>query len=340
MSSSEARTVLPRRPLGRSGEQITEAGFGAWAAGGGGWAFGWGEQDDADSVAAIVHAVNRGTNWVDTASVYGYGHSEEVVGQALRRIPAGDRPLVFSKCGLEWYDEDRYRSPRRSLEPKLVRRQAEESMRRLGVDQIDLYQFHWPDETGVPAEESWGEMARLVEEGKVRLAGVSNYPVELLERIEPIHHVDSLQPPFSMINRGAAAELLPWALRNGTGIIVYSPMASGLLTGAFSRERVASLSDDWRSRGAEFQEPNLSRNLALVTELRPIAARLGMSLPELAVAWVLAWPGVTGAIVGARTPEQVDGWIEAPLVKLTDADLEEIAQALVRTGAGQGLVRP
>lgn len=335
------KLMLPARELGTGGPRITEVGFGAWALGGGGWSYGWGPQDDAASVAAIKHAVGRGVNWVDTAAVYGYGHSEEVVGRAIREIPASDRPHVFTKGGMHWYDDDPYREPQRDLRPESIRAEAEASLRRLGVDQIDLYQLHWPDETGTPIEESWGEMARLVEEGKVRLAGVSNFEVGLLERAEHVCHVDSLQPPFSLVSREASAALLGWARRNGTGVIVYSPMQSGLLTGRFSRDRLANLAaDDWRRRNPEFQEPNLSRTLSLVEALRPIAARMGATLPELAVAWTLSWPGVTAAIVGGRSPEQVDGWVEAPLNALSQQDLDEVAEALTATGAGRGPVRP
>ncbi len=337
---TEAGTIaLPTRRLGRSGPRITEVGFGAWAIGGGGWAYAWGPQDDSESVAAIKHAVARGVNWIDTAAVYGYGHSEEVVGRAVREIPASERPLVFTKGGMRWYEEDRFREPRRDLRPATIRAEMEASLRRLGIDHIDLYQFHWPDETNTPIEESWGELARQVEAGKVRYAGVSNFDVELLERAERVRHVDSLQPPFSLINRKAGRDLLPWTREHGTGVIVYSPMQSGLLTGAFSPARIAGLAeDDWRRRDMQFREPNLSRNLELVEALKPIAERRDATLPELAVAWVLSWRGVTGAIVGGRSPEQVDGWIESPLVRLTHEDLDEVANALATTGAGSGPV--
>jgi aryl-alcohol dehydrogenase-like predicted oxidoreductase len=272
--------------------------------------------------------------------VYGYGHSEEVVGRALKEIPASERPLVFTKGGMRWYEDDRLREPLRDLRPATIRTELEASLRRLRVDHIDLYQFHWPDETGTPVEESWGELARQVEAGKVRYAGVSNFKVELLERAEKVRHVDSLQPPFSLINREAGRDLLEWTRENGTGVIVYSPMQSGLLTGRFSAERVARLgAGDWRGRNEEFREPRLSKNLALVEALKPIAARRGATIPEIAVAWVLSWSGVTAAIVGGRSPEQVDGWIESPLRKLTSDDLAEIAQALETTGAGTGPVR-
>jgi aryl-alcohol dehydrogenase-like predicted oxidoreductase len=332
--------ALPTRPLGRSGLNITRVGFGSWAAGGGGWAFSWGPQDDAASLAAMRHAVEAGVNWIDTAAVYGLGHSEEVVGRFLRELPEGDRPLVFTKCGLAWNEQDRMAKPARTLEPASIRRECEASLRRLGVERIDLYQFHWPDESGTPVEDSWAEMAKLVEQGKVRAAGVSNFDVPLLDRCEAVRHVDSLQPAFSLVNRVAAQKLLPWCAAHDTGVICYSPMQSGLLTESFTTERVAALAgDDWRRRGLEFQQPNLGRNLALRDALRPIAARHGTSVSAVAIAWTLTWPAVTGAIVGARTPEQVDGWIGAASLVLSDQDLDEIRSSIASTNAGAGPVQ-
>ena len=332
---------LPVRRLGRSDMEITTVGFGAWAIGGGGWSYGWGPQDDRDSVTSIQHAIGRGINWVDTAAVYGYGHSEEVVGRAVHELPPEERPFIFTKGGMRWDPDNRMAEPERNLQPAYIRQSVEDSLRRLGVERIDLYQFHWPDELGTPVEDSWGEAVRLLEEGKLRAIGVSNFDVALLERCERIRHVDSLQPPFSLINRSAGADVITWARRHGTGVIVYSPMHSGLLTGRFSAERVAALpQDDWRGRNPEFQTPRLERNLALVEELRPIAERRGVSLGSVAIAWTLAWPGVTGAIVGARTPEQVDGWIDAAALELTTDELEEIAAALEKTGAGEGPTHP
>jgi aryl-alcohol dehydrogenase-like predicted oxidoreductase len=333
--------MLHKRNLGRSGLDITTVGFGSWAVGGGGWSFGWGPQDDADSIRAIVHAVEGGVNWIDTAAVYGLGHSEEIVGRALAMIPAAERPLVFTKGGLEW-DPDRPMVPaRRVSEPASLRRGCETSLRRLAVERIDLYQFHWPDESGVPVEDSWGEMARFVEEGKVRAIGVSNYGVDLLDRCERVRHVDSLQPPFSLIHRGSAVELLPWAAAHGTGVIVYSPMASGILTDSFSRDRETAMADDdWRAGAPLFVEPALSQNIALRDALRPVAARHETTVSAVAVAWTLVWPGVSGAIVGARQPQQVDGWLPAGALALTAVDLEEIAAAIESTGAGEGPVRP
>ena len=332
---------LSTRRLGTSDLEITTVGFGAWAVGGGGWSFGWGPQDDDDSIRAITHAAGKGVKWVDTAGVYGLGHSEEVVGRALARIPASDRPLVFTKCALVWDPENPRTPARRIADPASLRRDCEASLRRLGVERIDLFQIHWPDESGVPAEDSWGEMARFVDEGKVRAIGVSNYGVELLERCERVRHVDSLQPPFSMIFRDSAGGVIPWAAAHGTGVIVYSPMASGILTDSFSAERVAAMAeDDWRRKAGHFNEPALARNLALRDALLPIARRHGTTVSAVAVAWVLAWPGVSGAIVGARSPEQVDGWLGGGALTLGADDLTEIATALEQTGAGSGPVRP
>ena len=333
--------TLPTRPLGSSGLDITTVGFGAWAIGGGGWAFGWGPQDDADSLAAMRRALELGINWIDTAAVYGLGHSEEVVGRLLRDLPAGERPLVFTKCGLVWDERDRMKEARRVLRPDSIRKECEASLRRLGVERIDVYQFHWPDETGTPVEASWHTMARLIEEGKVRAVGVSNFDVGLLKRCEAIRHVDSLQPPFSLIRRDAAEREIPWCAEHETGVIVYSPMQSGLLTDGFTAARVAALApDDWRRRSPQFQQPALDKNVALRDALRPIARRHGTTASAVAVAWTLAWPGVTGAIVGARTAAQVDGWIGATTLDLTAADLDEIAAAITRTGAGTGPTRP
>jgi aryl-alcohol dehydrogenase-like predicted oxidoreductase len=333
-------TALPTRPLGRSGLDITRVGFGSWAVGGGGWSFGWGPQDDADSLATMRHALKRGVNWIDTAAVYGLGHSEELVGRLVRELPAAQRPLIFTKGGLVWDERDPMAAPQQVLRPESIRRECDASLRRLGVDRIDLYQFHWPDETGTYVEDSWAAMIRLVEEGKVRAAGVSNFDVSLLDRCEALRHVDSLQPPFSLINRTAGGREVAWCASHDTGVIVYSPMQSGLLTDSFTAERVSSLAeDDWRRRAADFRRPRLGRNLALRDALRPIADRHGTSVSAIAIAWTLAWPGVTGAIVGARTPKQVDGWIDAASITLTPADLDEIAAAIGRTKAGAGPVR-
>jgi aryl-alcohol dehydrogenase-like predicted oxidoreductase len=332
---------LLTRPLGTSGLQITQVGFGAWAIGGGAWAYGWGSQDDTDSVAAIKHAVTSGINWVDTAAVYGLGHSEEVVGRALREIPSADRPFVFSKGGQVGDPARPFAEPQRNLRPESIRKEVDASLQRLGVERIDLYQFHWPDNIGTPVEESWGEMVRLIQEGKVRAGGVSNFDVGLLERAERVRHVDSLQPPFSLIHRQAGADVIPWSAAHGTGVIAYSPMQSGILTDSFSRERVEHMdSVDWRRRNPEFNEPLVSRNLSLRDALRPIASRHGVSVSAVAIAWTLSWPGVSGAIVGARSPQQVDGWIAAGTLTLEPDDLDEIASAVGRTQAGVGPTRP
>jgi aryl-alcohol dehydrogenase-like predicted oxidoreductase len=329
------------RPLGLTDMSLTPVGFGAWAAGGGGWSYGWGSQDDDVSVAAMRRAVELGVNWIDTAAVYGLGHSERLVGRLLSELPRADRPLVFTKGGLRWDDRNPMAPPESILRPKSIRRECEASLQRLGVERIDLYQFHWPDESGAAVEDSWGEMVRLMEDGKVRAGGVSNFDVTLLERCEAIRHVDTLQPPFSLIRREAAVEEIPWCAAHGTGVIVYSPMQSGLLTDSFTAARVATLpEDDWRGRSADFREPGLGRNLALRDALRPVAARYGVTVAATAVAWTLAWPGVTGAIVGARSPEQVDGWIDAARVELTDTDFDTIAAAIERTGSGDGPIAP
>jgi aryl-alcohol dehydrogenase-like predicted oxidoreductase len=332
--------ALKKRQLGKSGLEITTVGFGSWAVGGGGWSFGWGPQDDDDSIAAIRHAVSLGVNWIDTAAVYGLGHSEEVVGRAVREIPAGERPLIFTKCGLIFDRAKPFEVAQRNLRPESIRKECEDSLRRLGVERIDLYQFHWPDEIGTAIEDSWGEMSRLAQEGKIRAAGVSNFTVGLLDRCEKIRQVDSLQPPFSLIRRDAGAGLIPWCAGHGVGVIVYSPMQAGLLTDTFEVDRVAKLAeDDWRRRTKEFSEANLSRNIALRDAIRPVAARHGASVAATAVAWTLHWPGVTAAIVGARSPKQVEGWVRAGDIDLTPQDLEELAQAVERTGAGTGPTR-
>jgi len=333
--------ALPRRRLGTNGPEITTVGFGAWAVGGGGWSFAWGSQDDADSIAAIRHAVSLGVSWIDTAAVYGLGHSEEVVGRAIADIPGSERPLVFTKCGLRWNPADPMEVSARDSSPARIREECEASLRRLGVEAIDLYQFHWPDQSGTPLADSWGEMMKLQDQGKLRYIGVSNYTTSLLEGCATLRHVQSLQPPFSLVRRDMAASELPWCREHGTGVIVYSPMQSGLLTDAFSAERVAAMpADDWRRRAPYFQEPNLGRNLALRDALSPIAQKHGVDVGAVAIAWTLAWPGVTGAIVGARRPEQVDGWIRGAALALDASDLAEIARAIERTGAGSGPLRP
>jgi aryl-alcohol dehydrogenase-like predicted oxidoreductase len=318
---------------------ITTVGFGAWAVGGP-WVFGWGAQDDDASIAAIRHAVTHGLNWVDTAAAYGLGHSEEVVGRAIADLSEADRPLIFTKCGMWFEAPGPDVMPERLLRPETIRTECERSLKRLGVERIDLFQFHWPDAAGTPVEDSWATMLELIDEGKVRAGGVSNFDVGLLDRCEAVGHVGSLQPPFSLINRSAGGDVIPWAAEHDTGVIVYSPMQSGLLTGRWSAERTQALdAGDWRRKSDEFNPPRLGRNLALAAALEPIAQRHDVGVAAIAVAWTLAWPGVTAAIVGGRSPEQVDGWLPGASVQLTDADLEEITAAVESTGAGQGPVR-
>jgi len=333
-------SALPTRPLGKTGMDITRVGFGAWATGGGGWAFSWGPQDDEESIAAIRHAVEAGVNWVDTAAVYGLGHSEEVVARALRGIPAADRPFIFTKCGLRWDPADPYKPARRVGAPASLREEVEASLRRLEVEVIDLYQMHWPAEDGTPLEAYWSTLLELKDEGKVRAAGLCNHSAAQLEVAERTGHVDSLQPPFSAIRRTAAPDIA-WCAAHSTGVIVYSPMQAGLLTGSFSAERAANLHpDDWRRHNPEFQGERLSRNLALADALRPIAAARGTTVAAVAVAWALAWPGVTGAIVGARSAAQVDGWLPAATIELSPAEIDQVTAAITATGAGEGPVAP
>ena len=334
---SKQTSTLPTRTLGTTGMQITRVGFGAWAIGGGGWSFAWGSQDDDESIAAMRHAVELGVNWIDTAAVYGLGHSEELVGRLLRDYAASDRPYIFTKCGLVWNEQDRLQQALRIGQPASLRREVEQSLTRLGVEQIDLYQMHWPAEDGTPTETYWQTLLDLKAEGKVRAVGLSNHKVDRLEIAERLGHVDTLQPPFSPIRRDALAAELPWCEAHDTGVIVYSPMQSGLLTGSFNEARAAALGkDDWRSRSPEFQPPRLQQNLALADALRPIAARHQTTVGAIAVAWTLAAPAVTGAIVGARNPAQVDGWIDAGRLDLTKDDLAKIASAIERTEAGTG----
>ncbi len=331
---------LPTVPLGRTDMHVTRVGFGSWAVGGGDWAVGWGRQEDADSVAAIRHAVRLGVNWIDTAAVYGLGHSEEVVAEALSDIPASERPLVFTKCGLTW-GEDRAASPNRTGTPESLRRELEQSLRRLRTERIDLYQMHWTPTDGTALDEYWGALLAMKAEGKVRAVGLSNHALSQLDTAERLGHVDTLQPPFSAIKRSVAAAELPWCHAHGTGVIVYSPMQAGLLTGAFTAERSAALpKDDWRSRSADFTGDGLARNLRVAAALRPVADKHGVSQAAAAVAWTLAWPGVTGAIVGARNPGQVEGWVAAGALSLDAEDMAAIGRAIEASGAGEGPSAP
>ena len=315
---------METRPFGQTDMRITPIGFGTWAIGGGNWEFAWGPQDDAQSIAAIQKALDLGVNWIDTAAVYGLGHAEEVVARALKGRSI--RPYVFTKCSMVWNDQ---RQVSHSLKAASIRREAEASLRRLQLDAIDLYQIHWPDPEP-EIEEGWATMAALKQEGKVRHIGVSNFNVEQLRRAQAIAPVETLQPPYSLLERGAEQAILPYCRQRNIGVIVYSPMYSGLLTGAMTRERIANLpQDDWRRRDAEFQEPRLSRNLHLVERLRQVGRRHERSPGEVAIAWTLRNPAVTGAIVGGRRPEQVDGIIGAAALRLTDEDVREIESGLL-----------
>jgi len=332
---------LPTRPLGPTGAAITTVGLGAWAIGGAGWSLGWAGQDDGASIDTIRHAVARGVNWIDTAAVYGLGHSEEVVGRALRQIPAADRPLLFTKCGLAWDEANPLVPARRVGDPERIRRECDASLRRLGVERIDLYQLHFPPQDGTALEDTWEALLGLVAAGKVAAIGASNFTVEQLECCERLGGLASLQPAFSLMRREAAADVIPWCAAHGVGVIIYSPMYSGLLSGRFTAERAAALpAEDWRSGWREFQPPRLARNLELAGALEPIARRHGTSPAAVAVAWTTSWPGVTAAIVGARAPAQVDEWIAAADLELTEEDLAELRAALKRTGAGEGPLAP
>jgi aryl-alcohol dehydrogenase-like predicted oxidoreductase len=313
---------MKTRNLGNSDLSITPIGYGAWAIGGAGWEYGWGAQNDEDSISAIFKALELGVNWIDTAAAYGLGHSEAVVARVLADWP-GHRPYVFTKCGLRWDAQGRVR---RVLTADSIRRECEDSLQRLKVDAIDLYQIHWPPEKDGPElEEGWAAMAALKQEGKARWIGVSNFNAAQLERARDIAPVTSLQPPYSLIRRDIESEALPFCQQIGIGVIVYAPMASGLLTGAMTRERAAGLpADDWRSRSPEFNEPNLSRNLALVERLRVVGKRYGRSPGEVAIAWTLRHPAVTGAIVGARSAAQAEGVMRAGELILSAADIAEI----------------
>jgi len=313
---------METRKLGNSDIHLTPVGYGAWAVGGGGWQFGWGPQEDNDSIAAMHRSLELGVNWIDTAAVYGLGHSEEVVARALQQWK-GKRPYVFTKCSMRW---DKNGRVTKVHDPQSIREECDASLRRLQVDVIDLYQIHWPPEDNGPAlEEAWRTMVALQKEGKVRWIGVSNYDVPQLQRCEKIAPVTSLQPPYSLIRRRIESDILPYSERRGIGEIVYSPMASGLLTGAMTRERAANLpTDDWRRNSPEFREPKLSQNLELVERLKKVAARYAATSGAVAIAWTLRLPAVTGAIVGARNAKQAQEVMRAGEIKLTPQDIAEI----------------
>ena len=313
------------RKLGNSDLQLTTVGFGAWAIGGSGWEFAWGQQEDADSIAAILRALELGVNWIDTAAVYGTGHSEEILAQALKQWK-GKRPYIFTKCVLRW---DENRKVYQDHSAASIRKECEDSLRRLQTDVIDLYQMHWPPKDNGPGlEETWQAMNDLKSEGKVRWVGVSNFDAEQMKRAAVIAPITSDQPPYSMIRRAVEEAVLPHCEKNGIGVISYAPMASGLLTGAMTRERAAALpADDFRSRNPEFKEPRLSKNIELVERLRKVGARHGRSPGEVAIAWVLRHSRITGAIVGARNAKQAEGVMRAGELKLSQEEIAEIEGA-------------
>lgn len=314
---------MQTKTLGTSDLALTRIGVGAWAMGGGGWAFAWGAQDDNESAGAIREAIDRGLNWIDTAAVYGLGHSEEIVGQAVKGLSR--KPYIFTKCERIWGED---RQIRKSLKADSIRRECENSLKRLDVDAIDLYQIHWP-EPEEDIEEGWTAMAQLKAEGKVRYIGVSNFNVAQMKRALAIAPITSLQPPYSMLVRGVEQEILPFCLEQGIGVISYSPMRNGLLSGGMTRDRVAAFpEDDFRRRLPDFQEPALSRNLALADHLREIGKRHGRTAGEVAIAWALANPAVTAAIVGMRSAAQVDGVVGAAEFRLSPEELAEIQACL------------
>jgi aryl-alcohol dehydrogenase-like predicted oxidoreductase len=311
---------MTKRPLGNSDLHVTPLGFGAWAIGGGGWAFAWGPQDDAESIATIHEAIDLGINWIDTAAVYGLGHSEEVVAKALEGMKS--RPYVFTKCGRIWRED---RQIGKSLKAESIRRECEASLKRLKVDVIDLYQIHWP-EPDEDIEEGWQAVMDLKAKGKIRWAGVSNFDAKQMDRASKIGPITSLQPPYSLLRREVEPEVLPFCGANNIGVIAYSPMGSGLLTGAWTKERLAALPpDDWRrEKNKQFQEPMFSRNLRLVELLKSLGAPSGKSPGEVALAWVLRRPEVTGAIVGARKPGQLKDLVGAAGYRLTSDDIAHL----------------
>jgi len=319
---------LTSRTLGNSDMQLTPIGFGAWAIGGNGWQYGWGPQDDNDSISAIHRALDLGINWIDTAAVYGFGHSEEVVARALKSSP--HKPFVFTKCSRVGNPDGSISS---TLTPASLAAELEGSLRRLGVEVIDLYQIHWPD-PDAEIEVAWETLARFREQGKVRWIGVSNFSVAQMKRIQPIAPITSLQPPYSMLRRAVEAEILPFAQANGIGVINYSPMLSGLLTGKMTPQRIAALpADDWRRRNVEFSEPRLSRNMRLVELLREIGAAHGVTPGVVAVAWTLRNPAITAAIVGGRSASQVEETAAALSFRLSDDEYTRIGQFLAANGA-------
>jgi aryl-alcohol dehydrogenase-like predicted oxidoreductase len=312
---------MRKKRLGNSDMDLSPIGVGAWAMGGGGWAFGWGPQDDSQSIAALHTALDRGVNWIDTAAIYGFGHSEEVVGKALEGRP--NRPYVFTKCSLVWNEK---REISNSLKADSIRRECEASLRRLKLDAIDLYQIHWPN-PDPQIEEGWAALAQLKQEGKVRWIGLSNFSARQMDRCRKLAPITSLQPPYSAISPEIEDEILPYCQKHGIGVIVYSPMKSGLLSGKMTKERAANFpADDFRRRAPNFQEPALSRNLELAEFMKKVGARHNRSAGEVAVAWTLRHPAVTAAIVGVRSPDQVAGVIGTVDFRLSPREIEEIAE--------------
>jgi aryl-alcohol dehydrogenase-like predicted oxidoreductase len=310
---------MQKRQLGKTDLFITPLGFGSWAVGGGGWQFAWGSQDDRESIAAITRALDLGINWIDTAALYGLGHSEEIVARAIKE--SAERPYIFTKCSMVW---DEKGNIGHSLKRDSIRREVEDSLRRLQVEVIDLYQIHWPDPEN-DIEEGWNTLSDLKREGKVRYIGVSNFNVKQLKRAMAIAPIDTLQPPYSLIHPDAQDEILPFCEKNNIGVIVYSPMMSGLLTGKMTRQRIMNFpEDDWRKNNPEFQEPRVSRNLWLAELLKNIGRRHGLSAGEMAIAWTLRLPAVTGAIVGGRNPDQVDGMVGAADFRLNKDEIDGI----------------
>ena len=298
---------------------LTSIGFGAWAIGGGDYQFGWGKQEDQDSIDAIHKAIDLGENWIDTAAIYGLGHSEEVVGKALKTLN-GPKPYVFTKCSMRWNEQ---REIYHSVTAEGVRYECEQSLKRLDVDTIDLYQIHWPNPEN-EIEEGWTEMQKLKKEGKIRFAGVSNFTIEQVKRMQAIAPVTSLQPPYSLLNRRIEKEMLPFCVEHGIGVINYSPMVSGLLTGKMTKVRLAGMKDDWRQKSANFTEPKVTKNLALADLLGEIGKRHGVETGVVAIAWTLRQPGITAAIVGGRTPQQLEGTAPALSFRLSPAEIAEI----------------
>jgi aryl-alcohol dehydrogenase-like predicted oxidoreductase len=325
MTTVDAGTL---RTLGNSDLKLTPIGFGAWAIGGGDWKFAWGPQDDNQSIDAIHRALDLGINWIDTAAVYGLGHSEEVVGRAIKST--SHKPYVFTKCALRWNED---RSIYNSIKADSVRLEVEASLRRLNVDTIELYQIHWPN-PDPEIEEGWGEMAKLQKQGKIRWIGVSNFNVEQMKRAQKIAPITSLQPPYSMLRRAIEAEILPFVQQNGIGVINYSPMVSGLLTGKMTAERVAAMpADDWRRNSVEFNEPKLGRNMKLVELLREIGSGHGVTPGVVAVAWTLHHPAITAAIVGGRSGKQVEEIVPAMQFRLSEEEYERINAFLTENAA-------